>query len=189
MARFGRKEQAPKSSSKKKGGFARAIGLQTEVVASQEQLQDNEMTKKVIQAWVYLRGRIDAGIQNYYKSGDFAAIEEVVEEPALGALKQQLYLLRSQSIHWQQRGKRIDTNPNFVVGEIETTPKGQPTKFTLRERFNDYSVHNYVVDANTVLPHAVANGEERVIEVVVNVIEGRIFRLHSVRQVRDAVIG
>jgi hypothetical protein len=189
MALFGKKEkdQQPQRKPAKRGGLLSAIGVKTEVVATEKDKKGDDMKEKVVLAWQYLRKRLDDSILDYYKTGEFTKLEEFAEQPILNALKQELYTLRAANIFWEQPERRIQTQPVIVVGPIDTNSGGQPTKFVIRERFKDFSVHKLVVDDNLV-PHSRANGEERVIEAVVSVRDGSKYKLHSVRQVRSAVI-
>lgn len=186
MAMF--KKSSKPNDPKKKGGILGALGIQTEAVPTESDHRDKDREKNIRLAWKYLRSRIDLSIHEYYRSGKFTKLEEFVERPALDALRQELHTLRSENIFWQQPDRQTLTEPEIVVGPVELNKKGQPTKFTIRERFKDYSVHQRVVDQQLV-PDARSDGSERVIEATVTVRNGSEYKLHSVRQVRNATLG
>jgi len=174
--------------SKDKKGFLDRLGVHVEKVPTPAQERNIDAEDKIKKAWVYLRARIDAGINNYYRKGEWDQLEEFVERPALDALKQELHALRSDNIYWEQPDRKTATEPHLTVMEVKNDVEGRPSEFTIRERFLDFSVLSRV-ENRSLSPLARSEGTERVIEAVVSVREGSKFKLRSVRQVSGATLG
>src|ERR1035437_9573209 len=90
-----------KSSKKKKGGLLSMIGVNSKPAPTHKDLKLEERNEMLKKAWEWLRSRIDGGINDYYRCGNFQKLEEIVERPALDSLKQELMRLRTANILWQ----------------------------------------------------------------------------------------
>ena len=193
MALF-RKGNKPKPARKggPGGGILSAIGITTEPAATEADKKKAEREEQIKAAWWYLRNRIDGAIHDYYKTGTFSKLEQFVERPALDLFKQELHSLRAANIFWQQPHRKTATEPTYTVVHVDFNKDKQPTRFVIRERFRDFSVHQRVVrrDGEQVLiPDSSAPGTERVLEATVTVTGGSSYMLHSVRRVRSATLG
>jgi hypothetical protein len=187
MALFKKDSSKQKAPAKKKGGVLGALGIQTEAVPTEQDKQTVEREKNIILAWQFLRTRIDVATHDYYRTGNFSKMEEFVERPALDAIKQHLNELRSSNILWSQPDRKAATQWSFKVMNVEMNKKNQPVRFVIRERYKDYSRHQLVVNGQ-LTEGTRARGEERVIEATVTVRNGTDYKLHSVRQVREATL-
>lgn len=177
-----------KHSNKKSGSFLDRIGLHVEKAPTPQEERSRERDEQIKAAWVWLRKSIDKGINHYYRSGSFEQLERVVDRPALDALQNELHELRSDNIYWEQPNRQTATEPVITVQDVKMGTDRGISEFTIRERFKDFSTHQRVVD-NKLVPDAVANGKERVIEAVVSVRGGSDYKLRSVRQVSSAMLG
>lgn len=174
------KTPKPKKSRK---SFADMLGLKTEAKQTENDKAQAEIQRLCEDGYWFLRQMLDRAVVDFYRTGEFTKLEELVERPALDALKAQLSDLRSRRILWVQpeRSKRKPKLTVIPTGLV-TNRRGQPTRFIIEERFVDRSVHQYYVkdeaDHQEECP-----GRERVIRATVDVHNGQTFKLRSVAAV------
>lgn len=185
MARASKNKPA-KQQQKGLFGLLKKVGVEAtpaETPADIERLADE---KKIKEAWIYLRSQIDRAVHQFYaENGSFTALEEVVDRPALDAIKEHLIRLRENRTYWQQPNRAAETilpgHNDQIIEVIDRKPPDPPklTEFTIQERFIDKSAE-YEIAGDQLEFRRRNPGQQRILQCKVAVSQGRYFRLKTV---------
>lgn len=180
-------KKAPKAKKAKKGGLLDKVGVKSEVVKSSSDVETEKMNDLLKQAWRYVRDRIDAATNDFYKTGSFEMLEMYMERPAIDATKAHLSGLRANKIYLSQPD-RAKTNPKLeiVPGSVKMRG-GKPEEFTVRETFSDFAKQELASSPNPEqwTTQDKLDGKQTVIEAVVRIYGGQEYKLHSVTRLED----
>lgn len=182
---FGKKEKKkpmPGSKKKKEGKLLKAIGIEAEKAPQESEIERDQRHQKIVQAWEYVRGRIDRGASEYLQTGSEETLRSHVARPALDALLEHLGRMREKGLVWEQPERSARTQPQVSVVSEKLNSRGQPVSFVVRESFLDNSVMRSSQEERQ------ASGNKRVIQATVEVENGQDFYLVSVLEVQGATI-
>jgi hypothetical protein len=177
------KPQQPRpAKSSKKRGVLGAIGVETEAVKTADRAQAEKNRHNAQRVWKYLRDTaLDKALAHYYETGDFSALEEVAEGPALAALKAQHSKIREQGFATYQPDRGETDAEVRVVGDPVTDAQGHVTQFTVQETFNDYAIDAARDSSGALEPVSQADGSRARVRVIVNVYaNGSQFKIYQV---------
>lgn len=177
-----KKKELPGKKKKKEGGVLRAIGIDAEKAPAESDLERDARHAKIIQAWEYVRVRIDRGAEEYLGSGSDKILREHVSRPALDAMLEHLRRMREDGLSWSQPDRQVRTEPQVEVVSEKLNSKGQPTSFVVRESFLDNAILQSPEGSRQ------APGNRRTIQATVEVENGQDFFLVSVLEVKGKTI-
>lgn len=174
---------------------ARGVGVQAEAISSPE-AQKTDRHERIILAWKYLRAKVDQGVIEYYADGSSPILEEYVDPQTLRELKKYLNDLRAKHVYWvfPQRSKVSQSKVTVIDERLGSDQI--PVEFTIQERFSDVSAFQLVElkknaagkMVSEVVDERIARGVERAILATVEVVEGREYRIISVKRADHAVL-
>lgn len=169
------------------GGLLEALGVSKEAAKTPKSVEEEQLLQQIQQAWQFLRGRIDKAAREYFldKDPQMSMLRKYVEQPALGRMEEWLTSLKQQGLVWAQPKRKNSTDPQFKIIDVQKNAKGRPTRFIVRERWTDKSVFARVDENKNPIAERESEGVERVVEVTVNVIGGRDWRLASIERISE----
>lgn len=178
-----------KKKGKKKGGILDSLGVSTEVVATPEDQATKNRHATMESIWVYLRDQIDKAIHDYYVSDSFSKLEDLIDRPAIDALKADLQALKADDVYWHQPNRKTETNRVIKIVKEELNKKGFPTQFQVEETWNDFSVHRRIKkNENSLDLLSRAPGHERKLLITINIIGGETYRVESIVRAGDDLV-
>lgn len=176
------KQEERKEKPKKTPGFIKKLGVKVEKAPTKDDEKAVKRHAEEREVWNYIRHQIDIGVKAYIETGDTRILKEYVKGSAYQTMIEKLDVLKNS-------GVTIEDNPNAIAERKENrfevvaerlNPNGQPSQFTLRERFADKTVFK-TADGRT----SSAGGAERAIQATIDV-EGDSYQLSSVVRVHGA---
>jgi hypothetical protein len=181
---FGKKKKKdlPGKKKKKEGKLLKAIGIEAERAPEEKEIERQQRHAKIIQAWEYVRVRIDRGAEEYLQTGSEEILRDHVARPALDALLEHLRRIKEDGLQWSQPDRQARTQPQFEVVSEKLNSRGQPTSFVIRESFLDNSIFQSAEGQKQ------ASGNRRSIQATVEVENGQNFFLVSVLEVQGKSI-
>lgn len=132
-----------------------------------ESAERAHMEAQVREAWIWLRGQLDAACDNYQRTRDESQLQAVLAGRALDSVKRTLDYYMSQYCIWSFRDRR-----ERGLDRVSLEDRIGNT-LIIRIYFNDYStLEQWAPDGSQIVSTWRAGGDERALKVRIDVTEG-----------------
>jgi hypothetical protein len=172
-------DKIEKKKKPARSSLFKKIGVKVEKAPTEDDERALKRHAEEREVWNYIRHQIDLGSQTYLATGETKILSEYLRGSAYQAMIDSLNKLKVAGIKIQENPNAIAERKNnrFEIVNERLNPNGQPSQFTLRERFQDNTVF-YTDDGR----QSAANGAERTIQATIDV-EGQNYQVSSVVRV------
>jgi hypothetical protein len=157
--------------------IASKAGVEATPLPTQADLQKQQLEKRLISIWVFLRNELDGRAYDYLTTGDASALEDVVMPDYISHITRQLEPLRQAGVVLgRPSGTRTIVDTHIVDHAAGDIAGVLPEEFTLRETFvEDTALFD--------LQHQMlreTEGQQRSIQVTIRILSDSEYRLQRV---------